>query len=452
MTKPFIRPLKIFYNGKGLKTFSVFYDGSDDPSPYYEFVTDATEAEVVYMNVLHMSDIKPDVCSLKNEFANLKLVIIVTVFHVAEYQTALHNQQIQKQMDEINSDPNLPYVMMLTMDNNYSRQKQTHRTSIQYTDYIFNTMVMLYKDQPKRIFDEFHDGIHWWHHYNDNDTPGLRRENYILHDLRDLPPWKTIEWQAGVGGVPKLYVSPSRCRFTEKFNRHLSAYKDWNPYDEPPEAYTGLEYRDCLRNEMQALLSNYPGFLGDGSKNTSLVGEGVTPLQLASGISNMNMPGNVPINNEYYRHSALTINIETLTIDNFEAQTPRCVTEKTFETILKGHTPLTFAYKGFYRDLQDIYNIRLPNWIDYDKFDSEPDNLIRWIRFKLEVTRVLNLGAKKLFTFRTLQVDNLEHNRSMILDKGLKDPVHAAISDFLYYCKSLPEKPAGLKFISEIIG
>lgn len=453
MTSNFERPLKVYYTDDnhdyycfGRATYSVFYDQQDQQiSPHYEFVTDPAEAEVLAVKCINnIDEILSALPKLIAQFTNLKLVILARIFHISEHMSFQDNLDIEKRLDEINYKATLPHVMMLTMDTHYHKIKQTHLNNIFYTDYIYNTMVMLYKDQPSSIFDTDRGwGMHWWWSYQDNDTLGLRRENYNLHDLRNLPTWEGIKNNAGTGGVPKLYVSPSRTRLTEKFNRHLSAYKDWNSYDDSEIVRSGYQHRDYLRNELQTLLSNYPGFLGDGSKNSFLVGEGVTPQQLKNCISNMDMPGNVPINNEYYKHSALTINIETLAFTDFEDHSPRCVTEKTFETILKGHFLLTFAYKDFYSDLQHRYNIRLPDWIDYS-FDSEPDNLKRWIQYKLEVSRVLNLGAKKLFAFRTINVDNLIHNRAMILDRGLRNPVHDAISEFLKY-------QAGRNFVSEIL-
>ncbi len=453
MTSNFERPLKVYYTDDnndfycfGRATYSVFYDQQDQQiSPNYEFVTDPAEAEVLAVKFIqNLDEILSDIPKLQARFQNLKLVILARVFHISGHMSQRDNLDIEKRLDEINHKATLPYVMMLTMDTRYHKNKHTNSNNIFYTDYIYNTMVMLYKDQPSSIFDtECGHGMHWWWSFGDNDTLGLRRENYNLHDLLYLPTWEGIKNNAGTGGVPKLYVSPSRTRLTEKFNRHLSAYKDWNSHDDSEVLRSSYQHRDYLRNELQSLLSNYPGFLGDGSKNSFLVGEGVTPLQLENCISNMDMPGNVPINNEYYRHSALTINIETLAFTDLEDQSPRCVTEKTFETILKGHFPLTFAYKDFYRDLEHIYNIRLPDWIDYS-FDSEPDNLKRWIQYKLEVTRVLNLGAKKLFAYRTIQVDDLLHNRAMILDRGLRNPVHDAIAEFLEHCKTLPQQPADI--------
>ena len=451
MTMNFKRPLTVFFpsgdfkhpdvdvfpNGKAL--YSLFYDRSDASN--YSFVTDPTKAEVLCVSFhKYQTDLKPGIQSLMKQFTNLKLIVWAEVFHIGECMSGHENRKITERLHHLNIDPDLPLIMMISMDSYYHRHKNTpHMNCIFYSDYIYNTMQMLYKDQPHNLFDEkSHPGVHWWQEYADNDTLGLRRENYKLHDLTNLPDWDNIKTNAGSGGVPKLFVSPSRTRYTEIFNRHLSAYKDLNSKDHSCEK-SAYEHRDYLRQELQAHLSNYPGFIGNGSNNTFLVGEGLTPMQLANNISNMNSPGNVPINNEYYRHSVLTINIETLTFGDHRNMTPHCVTEKTFETILKGHFPLTFAYQHYYQDLTDIYKIELPDWIDYD-FDSEYDNLKRWIKYKLEVTRVLNLGAEKLFGFRNSQVDTLMYNRAVILDKTLRYTTHDAITEFLNHCKTQPYK------------
>lgn len=465
----FLRPLKV-YDAKGLEILdrhpnityvangralhSLFYDSCEyQQSPHYEFVTDSAEAEVLSCDFCNnLEDYRPNIRSIIKDFPNLKLIIMTEVFHIGESMTRDRRAIMEERIQEVNIDPDLPLMMAITMDSHYVQTRRTHLRNIAYSDYILNTMVMLYKDQPRILFDQHLDqGVHWWVNYRDNDTLGLRRQNYALHDLRDLPDWNHIIHSVGVGGVPKLYVSPSRSRDSEKFFRHLTAYKDWNSFDrnEVQTHGQGFGTRDYLRHELQSLLSYYPGFLGNGSLHNFLVGEGVTPMQLANSISNMEMPGNVPLNNEYYRHSVLTINVETLTLSG--SYTPRCVTEKTFELILKGHFPLTFAYQGFYEDLRSKYDIILPEWIDYS-FDGQTDNLRRWVEFKLEVTRVLNLGAKQLFEYRNNQIDDLSHNRSVLLNQGLRHPIHEAIGDFLEQCRNLPENPVTNNFINDIIG
>ena len=449
MTNRITRPLRVFLNDQqlinqhslswipqGLLLRMMFND-----EKYFEFVSERDKAEILCLSYI-LDNLYDNIVSLSKTFPNLKLVILPQLFNIDEDMTTSWVDKFNDGFHAVNSDKSLPMVMGLTMDYSYNKAKQSDHDYIFYTDFVLNNQKLLYKFQPDSIFDPERpdiSGTYWYKIAPDNNTKGLRRENFDIADIKSFPDWNKISGSlGGYPSVPRLYLSPNNTRFGYVYNRHLSAFKDYdhiypewlnsnNDYDmEQLLIYKHL--RDFLRQDLCTLLSNYPGYLGNQNINHFLIGQGVTPGQLDTQISMSVSPGNVPLNNEYYKNSVLTINVETLSKSQ-PKNTPRLITEKTWDILIKGHFMLTFAYQGFYQDLKQIYNIQLPDWIDYD-FDTETDNLQRWARFKLEVIRVLNMGPEKLFKLRERDKHILIHNRNQVLTE-YKDTIGNALENFM---------------------
>ena len=71
-----------------------------------------------------------------------------------------------------------------------------------------------------------------------------------------------------------------------------------------------------------------------------------------------------PIHNLYHRSTYVSAYVETLTHVNTNDNTvTRCVTEKTFNPLIKGHYILPFGYCGLIKDIQSFV-FRIPDWID----------------------------------------------------------------------------------------
>lgn len=122
----------------------------------------------------------------------------------------------------------------------------------------------------------------------------------------------------------------------------------------------------------------------------------------------------MPAHNKYYRTSIASIYVETLT----EEYSVRCITEKTWDPIAKGHFILPFGYKGMLKDLTTEFGYKLPKFIDYSY-----DELCDWERYDkyLEsVKKFLSIPKKELRKLANDNIEILKYNRNRILTQPLE--------------------------------
>lgn len=122
-----------------------------------------------------------------------------------------------------------------------------------------------------------------------------------------------------------------------------------------------------------------------------------------------NYAGWWPISNSYYNSSVINAYVETLVNDN----QVRCVTEKTFEPMIKGNFILPFGYQGLVSDIVNQYGFKLPDWIDYS-YDTVSDRTERFYLYTREFIRIRDqLSIKDLIDLRNRDLHILEHNRQV---------------------------------------
>lgn len=111
-----------------------------------------------------------------------------------------------------------------------------------------------------------------------------------------------------------------------------------------------------------------------------------------------------PVHDLYYNTTWLSIYVETLT----ENSDQFCVTEKTWDPLIKGNYILPMATTGFV-DYLKCLGLEFPTNIDYS-YDQEPD-ATRFQRYLESVTRAVQEPIKAY----QQQQHILEHNRNTIL-------------------------------------
>lgn len=94
-----------------------------------------------------------------------------------------------------------------------------------------------------------------------------------------------------------------------------------------------------------------------------------------------------PIADEYYRQTYISLYVETITVNFYNT---RCITEKTFDPLIKGNFILPFAYSGFFQDVLD-YGFVLPSFIDYS-YDSFKDNDYRFSCYLSSIDKICELS------------------------------------------------------------
>jgi len=121
----------------------------------------------------------------------------------------------------------------------------------------------------------------------------------------------------------------------------------------------------------------------------------------------------LPIGNSYYENTYLSIYVETLTVSAYPT---KCITEKTFEPLIKGHFILPFSYAGFVQDLRD-FGFELPDFIDYS-YDEIQDNDKRFSVYLHCIDKCINYmrshGSHNLFE---KHIHSLHHNKILFFKK-----------------------------------
>lgn len=413
---------------------------------YFELTTDPLEAEAVVIccglpNVT--LEIDPSSNELIKElekvwerFPNIKLFYDIShLFHMgpgcSETSKNINAEYFYEYMQQTLKISVLSLHTNLHAEN---LERETDGLAYRYcvfTDAIFNRVYSLYCHQPDRIFDakmKYARSNSWYPHLNEK----MRKESFELTDLSGNKFINEEAWPNNQA-IWKSFVSMNRIRFPDLYYSELTNFSDYNeslgeigqyPYRVPAT-------RDFLRVELTKILQNYPGFLGDASKGNFLIGHRPTNEDLDMTIGFMGPCSIVPLHHQYYYCSALTIGIET---NIHKQEYGFALTEKTFEPFLKGHIPLIYSSPEFYKVAQNYYGFKMPDWVNLD-FDWEHNDLERWIKFVLEVKRLLNLGPQELHRLRRKDLDILKHNQSMIVETGYRKPITELTDQFFSYNK-----------------
>jgi hypothetical protein len=125
-----------------------------------------------------------------------------------------------------------------------------------------------------------------------------------------------------------------------------------------------------------------------------------------------------PIHNRYYETSFLSIYVETLTHKTTNAEENeqyRCVTEKTWNPLIKGHFILPYGYCGLIEDIK-AYGFLLPDWIDYS-YDSIEFDIDRFDAYIRSVKQFLTRSHDELLELFNRDTYILEYNRNLFFER-----------------------------------
>jgi len=114
----------------------------------------------------------------------------------------------------------------------------------------------------------------------------------------------------------------------------------------------------------------------------------------------------VPVANEYYNNSYISIYTETLMEGSV-----RSITEKTWSPLIKGHFILPFGYCGLVQDIKS-YGFVFPNWIDYS-YDAIADDDLRFQNYLNVVKTIVEMPNQDLERLHNSDLDILIHNRNI---------------------------------------
>ena len=117
--------------------------------------------------------------------------------------------------------------------------------------------------------------------------------------------------------------------------------------------------------------------------------------------------GIYPIHSDYYLNSFISIYGETI-----EFGLGTVVTEKTWDTLIRGHFILPFSNAGFIAYLT-TQGVKFPSWIDYS-YDSILDDDLRYYAYQHEIGRVLEWELDVWQTCWANDFDIIQHNQRLV--------------------------------------
>jgi hypothetical protein len=131
-----------------------------------------------------------------------------------------------------------------------------------------------------------------------------------------------------------------------------------------------------------------------------------------------------PVANKIYNSTFASIYVETI----INKKNAICITEKSYDPLIKGHFIIPFAYQGIIEDLSNR-GFLFPSWIDYS-YDKEKNYNLRKQLFFSSVSQYLNIPKDRLFTFYQKDKYILEKNREIFFSYPY-DSLFEKIKSFL---------------------
>lgn len=402
------------YLKKNNEQFSTYISESDtllvfslSDSDAVEYTANIQEANYICVNLPKLYTDHPEISACYEYILNLRSLnpsatILITggLFHVDESDNKESLIAFSNILQDMDSN-----CIMLTLNHNF---KFLDLYNIRYYDFLFNRARMSYFDHSNVFFNTPCESTQWPITRGYADADAFQLADYSL-DARE------VQQHYNLGGI-KTFLS-------SMFAREENIYSKTNP----GYAVAGLNapgdfiVRDALRIDLKNQLKSYPGFVGgDGSW---LATDGDTHSQLKTTLTG-GFANNAPPSKLYFESSVISIYVETLMTD----PNVFCPTEKTFVPLIQGHFILPFGIQGFVRGLIERYDVQMPDWIDWQYYDSEEDGLSRWFKYKMVVFDTLNKGEDFLWDHKISEEGQriLQHNRALFTRK--KDSLLSAIN------------------------
>lgn len=384
----------------------------------FDYVYDIAHAHIVAINYTANADMQ----KLYDMSSNLLLCVDMHhMYHNGDPgadNQANHGNQIN-QYNLSHSD--VPPIISFTI------YKNCEHTGMYFTDLGIRIVQNMFKHQPKQIFktaEEQHPAdlikSHWYPKQFDPDT-------YVLDNIYEAVIGTEVV--SHKEQLTKSYLASSKVRYPSGYHTEYKSHSD--QYSLGPDNFRLQECRDFYRTDLNSVLRNYSGFLGDPVAGHPLLGQDVTKHNnLEKQLTWRRVASMNPIHNHYYKYSTLSIFLES-TVNTYTGNlnpTSSLLTEKTWFPLIKGHFILPFGRAGMIDLMKEEYKLEFPDWIDYS-YSEITNDLLRWSNYILEVKRLLNMGSQNLHTLKQKSVEILAHNRERVLDL-YNYPPEESIRDF----------------------
>jgi len=178
----------------------------------------------------------------------------------------------------------------------------------------------------------------------------------------------------------------------------------------PNRIYGDNDFKRHVRQRLRQECNNEDCFFSSPTEGLLLSPNEDTPevLKHFDGSGGWN-----PIHNFYYQNSIVSAYVETTVSSKFGV---RCISEKTFDPLIKGHFILPMAYAGIINDLKKDYGFIFPDWIDYS-YDEYIDDQEREYHYFQSFQKIRNTDINVLAELYNRDKYILEHNRQLFYDR-----------------------------------
>lgn len=391
----------------------------------FDYTSDITKADVILHNGLRDNEAKKWLVENQYILTDKLLIDVDPCFHIQENHDKdwLCDRLKLFSEEPLSVIPEKRRPKFILFHTFYNISNDIH-PQIWYTDFLWNRQVIYFVTQPDTIFNtDSGNNTPWWPTSVDNKVD---KNIYELPNLDFFCSNEYLQEQIDAtsdGSSIKAYLSPNRTNYW--WQVHLE--NAGSLVESKQNEKTNVPVRYYCRGQLSELLQNYPGHLGSRAKNNVLLGQAMPPKMiskaLAGTLGNFNW---WPMNNAYYNSTAVSIYIETITYGNGV----KSITEKTWDSLIKGHFILPFGYCGMINDLKSIYNFKFPNWIDYS-YDACENDLERWFKYTESVKTLLTTSAKDLFELKIKDKKILKWNRNRFFKLRYRNVPSTIIKKYL---------------------
>lgn len=326
----------------------------------FTYVDKLEDADIIILNDMF------DLTQIYKKLKRKQICLCLYIFHIDDHFQ--ENHLLSRYRTELERYPNINLIFL------HKNKSIPDQESLLYYDSMFN--------RHKLYFQDYDKIEKWKQNFTTTDgdfthTLGTSRETFSLNKLEK-------DFSEGFKNIlsPNLIYQdliPPRMRYRAGLKGWINQFcKD-----------------KAITNEEGYLLTNNPG------------------IKILQRFSSGKKDGGFwyPLADEYYNKSLFSVYVETLTMS---AHDTRCVTEKTFDPLIKGNFVIPFSYPGFIKDLED-YGFLIPKIdVQYDQVENDE---LRFQYFLSAVKLVGNMTIDECKKFYETNKHTLEHNRNVFFTR-----------------------------------
>lgn len=323
--------------------------------------------------------------------------IIPLIYHDEEILL----QQISELQNKLNENQTILILHYFHIDDNYD-ESYYEEIRKKYTSLTKNVYLV-----HKNFKNDHSMHIYFDHMFN--------RQKLYCTDWSDKLELDNRTWTWGA--VKDIY-SINKIEKTNKL-KYIAPNRIYGDLERPR-----MKIRLGLNYFLKQHYSN-DGLINDPAQGNLFYPNGVSSDNDTTQVARPNGEGGTwyPIGDQYYADTYVSIYTESISIGD----SVNFISEKTFDPLMKGNYILPFGYCGMIKFMQEHYDIKIPDWIDYS-YDTIQDDRKRLESYLKTVASVLN-NTLDFFKDRYVKDQEIiQHNINLFFDRSY-DNLYDAVKE-----------------------